>query len=140
MSLKKHIMLIDDNKIDLFVSQQTIHNLDSKILVSMFSSAMSAFRYFENLDQKASPAQCELPDLIFLDINMPEMNGFQLLEKFNAMELFKKYFIEIVMLSSSKSDYDINKSKNSGLCSNYLTKPLTKDKLERLLCEASKIQ
>lgn len=133
-------MLIDDNKIDLFVSQQTIHNLDSKILVSMFSSSVSAFRYFENLDHQASPDSCELPDLIFLDINMPEMNGFQLLERFNSMDLFKKFFIEIVMLSSSKNDYDINKSKNNGLCSNYITKPLTKEKLERILCEASKIQ
>eukprot|EP00746_Dinoflagellata_sp_MGD_P042858 gnl/MRDRNA2_/MRDRNA2_203914_c0_seq1.p2 gnl/MRDRNA2_/MRDRNA2_203914_c0~~gnl/MRDRNA2_/MRDRNA2_203914_c0_seq1.p2 ORF type:complete len:146 (+),score=8.88 gnl/MRDRNA2_/MRDRNA2_203914_c0_seq1:562-999(+) len=140
MNLRKYIMLIDDNKIDLFVSQQTIHNLDSDIFVSMFSSSVSALRYFENLGQKANPNHGKLPNLIFLDINMPELSGFQLLEKFDAMDLFKKNNIEIVILSSSKNDSDIEKSKKSGLCSSYITKPLTKDKLEKLLCEASQLQ
>ena len=72
-----NITLIDDNKIDLFVNQKIIEKYDSGLKTRMFTSAVSAINYLKILDLNINSDSLTKPDLIFLDINMPQMDGFQ---------------------------------------------------------------
>jgi len=122
-------MLIDDNKIDLFVHQRMLQNFDNNISVSMFSSPTLSIQYLENIGKAANIEKETTPDIILLDINMPELNGFQVLKKFETMDVFYRNEIDVIMLSSSQSSIDLDKSKNTTLCKEYLTKPLTLEKI-----------
>ncbi len=75
---------------------------------------------YENL--KNSP----LPGLIFLDLNMPKINGLEVLSEINKYPRFKR--IPIIILTTSQEDDDIHKAYNLGVNS-YITKPLSFEKL-----------
>ena len=68
------------------------------------------------------------PDLLFLDINMPNLNGYQLLEEIESSNID----IDVIMLSSSSNSNDIAKALKSRNVISYKTKPLTPDKLKTL--------
>lgn len=71
-----------------------------------------------------------LPEIIFLDINMPILNGWEFLDLLNSHDLNK--LPKIYMLTSSISPEDVNKSENHPLVTGYFTKPLSLDKLSEL--------
>mgnify|MGYP000019362405 CR=1 FL=1 len=128
-----NITLIDDNKIDLFVNQKIIEKYDSGLKTRMFTSAVSAINYLKILDLNINSDSLTKPDLIFLDINMPQMDGFQFFNELRKFDLQDIKPIHIYMLSSSLSLEDINKAKSESLCSGYITKPLTVEKLKTIL-------
>ena len=73
------------------------------------------------------------PDLIFVDINMPRMNGWEFLEEYNKLaDQFKSQAI-VVMLTTSGNPDDKAKAKLSKVISDFITKPLTKEILEGIV-------
>lgn len=123
-----NIILIDDSKIDLFINKKVIEKYNAKLKIKAFTSAFSAIDYL-----KIKSNFLSIPDIIFLDINMPQMNGFQFLKKLEELELVKIKTIEIFILSSSLYSEDLNKAKKEKLCSGYINKPLTVSKIEKVL-------
>jgi CheY-like chemotaxis protein len=126
-------MLIDDNKIDLFVSQKTIEILDPNVEFKTFTKATSAIAYLKILDFVKDFNTLFVPNVILLDINMPEMNGFQFLRELEQINIVKKHYIDIFMLSSSSCPQDVIKAKNHKLCKDYFNKPLTTDILKEIV-------
>ena len=72
-----------------------------------------------------------LPQLIFLDIDMPLMDGFQFLDEFGNLSDKTQEKCSIIMLTSSISPADVNRSKKYDYVRKYINKPLTLENLEK---------
>ena len=122
------IMLIDDNELDNFINKKLIENENFAGQVSIHQSAMSGLNYLRN--NAASPDL--LPSIIFLDIMMPEMDGFGFLEEFDKLPDAVKGTSKIVMLSTSDSFKDLNRANQNKYVKRFLNKPLNAQVLQAL--------
>jgi CheY-like chemotaxis protein len=129
MASKKIIFLVDDDVIFQKIMKIRIEkkSLSEKLL--SFANGETAFDYLNNPSYWTNES---LPDLIFLDINMPVMNGWQFLDAFNAIVDKLPKSIQIFMLSSSIDDRDIEKARSYHTVSDYLSKPLSDEGLEAI--------
>jgi CheY-like chemotaxis protein len=118
----KTCLLIDDNYIDNFVTRRILEagNFAEKIVVS--NSAMDAIAMLRNSSVK--------PDVIFLDIRMPQMGGFEFLQEYDKLDMENKEDVKIFMLSSSLDPTDLKKSLNNKYITHFLHKPLTQKALD----------
>jgi CheY-like chemotaxis protein len=127
-STKKNILLVDDDRIFNFLSEKTISSLG---LVNEIHFAANGKQALALLDLYKN-GEIEMPDIIFLDLNMPVMNGYEFLEEFKKMELPNKNSILIVVLTSSEDPRDLTKAKEMGI-KYYFNKPLTQDEIKKLI-------
>jgi CheY-like chemotaxis protein len=124
-----HILLIDDDIAFQFLNQyllkkigipvENIHTVDNgKDAIDLLSEYYAGTR--------------ELPDVIFLDLNMPVLDGFGFLEGFQRLRHQNKSPIKIVVLSSSEHPADISRAMELG-ATHFAAKPLFEDDLRRIL-------
>ena len=122
------VMIIDDNPTDRFVHRKLleIHKIADNIIE--FESGKAALQHL-----KAVETESELPDVILLDIMMPEMDGFDFLVHFaNLKDRFDKV-PDIYMLSSTDDEKDIQRVRNNPLVRKMLRKPFSPDSFKKLL-------
>ena len=128
----KNIVLIDDNLVDLVIHEKVIKKFKVNS-IRKFSDAQTALSFFKLNKAKWESNKKEQPDIVFIDINMPNMNGFDLLKSLKDFNVFKQGEIKIFLLSSSNNIADVNMSKQCSLCSGYIIKPLTYNKMNLIL-------
>jgi CheY-like chemotaxis protein len=124
----KHVLLIDDNEIDSYIAKHIIAKNKNPNKISVKISAIDALEFLVTLKDTSE----EFPDYIFLDIQMPEMDGFGFLEEFNK---FSKVLIDhcnVIMLSSSSHERDRNHCFQFPFVKKFITKPLSLHLLEDL--------
>jgi len=126
------IMLIDDNEIDNLINQKIIESSNICKHIFTHTSGKSAIEFLKNMEKLATRIENVLPEIIFLDIDMPLMDGFQFLDEFNKLANETKKYCHIVMLTSSINPQDMNKSKKYDYVKKYVNKPLTQDSLKKL--------
>lgn len=121
--------LIDDSEIDLFIQKRflELNSFAGKILT--FSSPVKAL---EALNASLSEAQSAL---IFLDLNMPLLNGFEFLERLNSPALGGGQNTKVVILSSSNSQEDRKRAMEFPNVINFISKPITSEGLQTLAKE-----
>lgn len=122
------VMLVDDNDTDNFISKRIIEITSFAKRVEVKNSGKSALDYLrENEDNPE-----ELPNLIFLDINMPIVDGFVFLYEFEKFSEKIKDKCKVIILSSSDNKRDIDKIVNNNHVIKFITKPLTESALEEV--------
>jgi two-component SAPR family response regulator len=125
MSIEKSYIVIDDDKINNMVCESVIRKLHPNNKVVSFLRAEDALVYLQN---SANPK----PDIILLDINMPEMDGWEFLETY-AKNTSKNEMARVFILSSSINQADFDKAKKYPEIIDYIVKPFSKDKLLRAI-------
>ena len=122
------VMLVDDNDTDNFISKRIIEITKFSGRVEVKSSGKSALEYLK--ENQNSPE--EIPNLIFLDINMPIVDGFVFLYEFEKFTELVKSKCKVIILSSSDNKRDIDKIVNNDHVIKFITKPLTEISLEEI--------
>ena len=123
------IYVIDDGPLDNMIFRMLIKRLDGKINVDAIDDGQNAINKLVETSQ-TEPER--LPDYIFLDLNMPLMDGWQFLTEYERLKIdqFKK--INIYILSSSIDYGDIAKSKSNHLVEGFINKPLNLENLKTI--------
>lgn len=123
------VMLVDDNDTDNFISKRIIEITEFSDNVIVKNSGKSALDYL--LENEGSPEN--IPDIIFLDINMPIVDGFVFLYEYEKFGNTVKDKCRVIILSSSDNKRDIDKIINNDFVIKFVTKPLTEKTLEEIL-------
>jgi two-component system response regulator len=119
------IMLVEDNPEDVAFTKRLLkhNNLDGDLVV-----AFSGSQAMEALEKKAR--ESDLPNLILLDINLPDISGIDLLTRIKQDDCFRR--IPVVILTGSNEDEDIQRSYDLG-ATTYLVKPIFNDALMQVI-------
>jgi two-component system, NarL family, nitrate/nitrite response regulator NarL len=124
--LVEKTVLIDDSDIDLFIQRRflEVYNFSSELL--LYKSAEEALSWLRNINGEAAP------DIIFLDLNMPEIDGFSFLKNFKELPEKIKEKSKIVVLTSSNSSKDREQAFSFKNVIQFITKPLKQTDIEDL--------
>ncbi len=120
------VLLIDDDNISNVFSSILIKKKCPQLEILILHSAIEAIKYLKDENN-------EKPMLIFLDLNMPVMNGWEFIEEFKKINLK----IDIVLLTSSSNLEDVIRSQEYNEIKQYLIKPITAENLKKVLPDVS---
>jgi CheY-like chemotaxis protein len=129
MTKVKTLSLIDDDDIFVFLTKKAIEQTNLVELIKVFGNGLDGINFLKENKGNVDA----LPEIILLDLSMPIMNGWQFLEEFAKLNPFIGKRISIYICSSSISPDDIAKAKTISEVSDYIIKPITKDKLIDLI-------
>lgn len=126
------LIVIDDDEVDRYLVRRTARKWDRSVVVDEIGSAREALDRF-TADPTGEPDGCEEPPVILLDINMPGMNGFELLEKLGRRVADLHDVPPVVlMLTSSSNTRDRARAEGVPLVTDFIVKPLTPSDLDHI--------
>lgn len=129
MNNTKKITLIEDDDVIVYLTKKIIKETKRIELLNVLGNGKQAIDYFiENKNNLEL-----LPDIIFLDISMPIIDGWQFLEEFTTIRDQMKKTISIYITTSSFSQNDLNKAKNIGFITDFIIKPISLENFNAII-------
>lgn len=125
----KLVLLVDDSAIDNFVNQKMIKLNKFSENVIAFTRAIKAMDYLLEIDKNKS-YETEIPSFIFLDLNMPIMNGHEFIKLFKNLSDEIQKRCKIIILTSSVNPIDLHTTKGNEHVLTFLSKPLMKNNFD----------
>ncbi len=131
MIKKSNILLVDDDKVYLFIMNKIINSVSSELEVSTFTDGEQAVQFLS----RCAEENIKLPEVIFLDVNMPFLDGWGFLAEFKKLKpkLHKK--INIYMVSSSSRAEDMARAAQFEELTGYVVKPMGEEKLVEIFTD-----
>ncbi|WP_299313788.1 response regulator [uncultured Aquimarina sp.] len=123
------VLLIDDDKATNFFNERVVTRHSSFDNINTVQSGKAALEYLTNVKNKTAIK----PDLIFLDINMPAMNGWEFLVEFAKLDKGTTEGIKVILLSTSSNPDDVNESIKNHSVDDFINKPLSLDLLDNVI-------
>lgn len=123
------VMIIDDNLVDLYIISRMIikNNFGKNVL--HYTEAEEAIKYLQENQDDIS----KLPQIIFVDIYMPLMSGFEFLEAYDGLSATLKNYCKAYIISSTIDNDDIAQSSSNKNVVAFHVKPITKEFLDRIV-------
>lgn len=126
---KVKIALVDDDTTYRFITKKIISKQENVESINTFINGLEALNYLkENANQDTA-----LPDILFLDLFMPIMDGWQFLNEFANLKSNYLNKMKIYICTSSISPHDVERAKSISAVSDYIIKPISKTKLIDIL-------
>jgi len=120
----KTIYIIDDDKLFVFLTRKSIEETNLVTEIKEFGDGQIAIEHIREICDKAE----QLPDIIFLDLSMPVMDGWEFLKEYTALEPKIGKKIKLYVFSSSISPHDIERANTISAVTDFIIKPLSKEK------------
>jgi CheY-like chemotaxis protein len=129
------VLLIDDDEPTNFLNRMILEEAGCANDIVIMHNAREALQFLAQtpLKQHGNDGAEETPELIFLDINMPAMDGWEFLEKYNQLQPHQKKSTVVVMLTTSFNPEDELRARTTPCISDFLNKPLTTASLQNVL-------
>ena len=124
----ERVMVIDDNLIDLYIAERMINKNNFGRNVLKYSSAFDALKYLQDNQEDSSL----WPEVIFVDIYMPGMSGFEFMTEYEKLPLSLKKYCRVFIISSSKDEQDVEKARTDKNIIAMKEKPITREFLSEL--------
>ena len=119
------VLLVDDDDATNYIHKHVINEANFAEQIIVAKNGEEALNFLKSKEAKGYIK----PDIIFLDINMPVMNGWEFLEEYKELEDHLKSDMMVIMLSTSLNPADKLNSEASGNIERFINKPLTIEKL-----------
>ena len=126
----EQILCVDDDPITLMLCKKVIEKASFSTEIITAQNGEEALRFFNDLKYRKN--KIKKPQLIFLDLNMPVMGGWEFLEHFTSPDYEEFNSIKIIVLSSTINPEDLAKAKKYPAVIDFLSKPISKSMLEYL--------
>ena len=123
------VMIVDDSMLELFIAETRMKQWQFAKQILVFNSGIPALAYLQSLENNVDI----FPEIIFVDIYMPIMNGFEFIDKFLGFSDEVKERCKIVIFSSSDAPEDYARMKEYPIIRKFLTKPLSEKMLNELV-------
>ena len=123
------VMIIDDNLVDLYIISRMITKNNFGKNVLHYTEAEEAMKYLQENQDNIS----KLPQIIFVDIYMPLMSGFEFLEVYDTLSATLKNYCKTYVISSTIDNEDIARSSRNKNVVCFHVKPITKEFLDRII-------
>ena len=123
------ILCVDDDPITLMLCKKVIVKASFSNTIITAKNGEEALEYFNSILKKE---ENKLPQLIFLDLNMPVMDGWEFLDSFSTDKYSEVNSTNVIILSSTIDPEDLEKSKKYPMVIDFLSKPITTDMLTYL--------
>jgi len=122
------VVLIDDNPIDHYIMRTMLYKNEACEQATYTFDGNMIIEYME--ENKGEPKK--LPDVIFLDLTMPDFSGWEFLEKFDKLQDSLNKHVDLYVMTSSVRESDKERSTKYGCVHSFISKPLSKQALNSI--------
>jgi CheY-like chemotaxis protein len=125
------LVVIDDNPTDHYIMQRLLHNNNNCEQATYTFDGRLVLDYLEENKETGT-----MPDVIFLDLDMPQLTGWEFLDELETFNAGAKKRVQVHIMSSSIRSSDVFHSKKYACVNSFMTKPLSKEVINKIFEEA----